>query len=93
MTDEELLASYQALVPVLHNEASEIEGMLALWAGVPLGHPHAQNDESRAMRAAASAIGDLLRRAGGDFFVKRSRPFLQKSFVVETQGNQGFLHI
>lgn len=78
MTQDQLTTAYRALVPALHNEALEIEALLALWGGVAVGHPEAQNDESRIMRAAANALDHLL-TTRGDLLAKSSLPLLQKS--------------
>lgn len=64
-SDAGVLAAYSDLARRMRLKATEIEGLLALWAGVHYGHPEAQNDETRLWRQSADAMDDLIAKMRG----------------------------
>jgi hypothetical protein len=72
LTPEAFAAALHHIAGKLRHQATEIEGLLALWAGVPYGHPEAANEESRILREAAAAVDVTLKRFCPQFCPKKA---------------------
>lgn len=58
--DASIAAAYRLLACRCRSQAADIEGVLALRAGVPYGHPGASSEEAGLLREAATAIDGLV---------------------------------